>query len=110
MGMVLSRPMRALTASLLGLVIAGQLTACAASVGVSGATHVAKDSASTCSGLCSDLGMALSAVVVMANNVGCVCTSKHAASLDDKAASASGGMAAIAIQEEEQRRQQESHH
>lgn len=93
------------------------LVACAANVGTSGVTYVPKDSASTCGGYCNEIGMQLSSVVIMANNVGCVCSPglpppslpPGAAPAEAPAAastSAAAGMAALVVAEEARRQQQ----
>jgi hypothetical protein len=48
------------------------LTGCVAPVGVEGVS-VPPDSAKICAKHCDTIGMRLSAVAIMANNVGCVC-------------------------------------
>lgn len=90
----------------LGLPLAG----CAAQVGASGMVSVPKDAPATCSGYCSDMGMSLEAVVVMASNVGCVCEPRGKGASEGHGAATAGGMAAIIVQEEQQRQQQASHH
>ncbi len=74
------------------LLLAVMLLACAANVGVSGATFVPKDAAATCRGLCGEIGLPLDSVVIIAQNVGCVCAAAPRASA---AAAAGGGMAAV---------------
>ncbi len=76
---------------------------CAKTV-VGSVNPVPKDAATTCSAHCNDMGLQLSSVVVMASNVGCVCSRAGAA----PDASAAGGMAALMQQEEEARRQSSS--
>jgi hypothetical protein len=49
------------------------LTACMAPVGTSGVVSVPPDAAQTCTQHCQAIGMRLTAVAIMANNVGCVC-------------------------------------
>jgi len=49
------------------------LTACMAPVGTSGVISVPPDAAQTCARHCQTIGMRLTAVAIMANNVGCVC-------------------------------------
>ena len=49
------------------------LTACMAPVGTSGVISVPPDAAQTCAQHCQTIGMRLTAVAIMANNVGCVC-------------------------------------
>lgn len=57
---------------LLSLLVA-TLAGCVTPVGASGGYHVDKQSGSVCSEQCAEIGMQLSAVAIMANNVGCVC-------------------------------------
>jgi hypothetical protein len=71
-----------------------------ASVGVTNArVTVEPDSAARCSSLCSGVGMTLDSIVIMVDNVGCVCRATPPAGAPSAAgASASaGGMAAIMI-------------
>jgi hypothetical protein len=51
------------------------LTACMAPVGTSGVVSVPPDAAQSCAQHCQSIGMRLTAVAIMANNVGCVCQS-----------------------------------
>src|SRR5262249_61452526 len=51
------------------------LTACMAPVGTSGMVSVPPDAAQSCAQHCQTIGMRLTAVAIMANNVGCVCQS-----------------------------------
>jgi len=90
-----------------GLSIAG----CAATVGTDRAVHVPKDAAASCSTRCHDIGLGLDSVVIMANNVGCVCgaapsTAGHGAT--------GAGMAALVVQqqqeEQERQHQQQDQH
>lgn len=99
----------------LGLVF---LSACNAAVGVSGGVQVPKDAANTCAQHCGSLGLQLSAVAIMANNVGCVCQPRSnapGAVASNYSAATSAGMATIAMQQAEQsaeasrRRQQGVH-
>lgn len=86
---------------------------CMAQVGAAATAGVPRDAATTCASYCTDMQMTLSAVVVMANNVGCVCNPTKTATMEDKAAASAGGMAAILAAEEEQRQQETirtSHH
>jgi hypothetical protein len=62
-----------------------------ATVGV-GVTHVPKDAATTCKAHCNEVGLSLNAVVIMADNVGCVCSAVPEPTASGAAA---GGMAAI---------------
>ena len=58
----------------LWLVLAAlSLTACMAPVGTSGVVSVPPDAAQTCTQHCQAIGMRLTAVAIMASNVGCVC-------------------------------------
>ena len=89
------------------IVLVTSVAGCTAPVGSS--LRVPSDSADTCRSLCSGIGLEMSAVAIMASNVGCVCqehrqASRSAATADREAVTA--GMATILLQEEEQRRQQ----
>lgn len=114
------------------------LVGCPAPVGVSGAVHVPRDSANVCAGQCESIGLTLSSVVVMANNVGCVCAANMvfqppmaappvpagppsqspavppappaapATSQAQSAGAAAGGMAAILMAEEAEQRRASS--
>ena len=87
--------------SFLFVIGAGAVTGCArATVGVNSNTSVPSDSANICAGHCQSIGLQLSSVVVMANNVGCVCAAAPAPGAQAPAAAAAGGMAAILMQEE----------
>lgn len=84
------------------------LPACTAPVGSS--LTVPQDAASTCQDHCQSIGMRLTAVAIMANNVGCVCepretSAPNSGTVGQQSSATAGGMTAIAIQEEEQRRQ-----
>ncbi len=100
--------------SLLALLAAS----CATPVGAGPFGHVPFDAPATCSGYCSKMGLTLGAVVVMAGNVGCVCTPVHGstASTQDVAPATAGGMVAILIQQQQaqaqqqQQQQQQQHH
>ncbi|HEY5957966.1 MAG TPA: hypothetical protein VIV60_15490 [Polyangiaceae bacterium] len=75
---------------------------CNAAVGVSGGVQVPHDAAATCAGHCSTLGLQLSAVAIMANNVGCVCQPRsQVGTVSDFTAGTSAGMATIAMQQAE---------
>ena len=76
-------------------------TGCAATVGTSASVYVPKDAAATCSAHCHEIGLALNSVVIMANNVGCVCSAASPAAGDG---ATGGGMAAL-MMDAEQRRQ-----
>jgi hypothetical protein len=80
------------------------LGACMATVGVNNYS-VPKNSARICAGHCKSIGMTLSAVAIMAENVGCVCQAGSASASDEEASNDSGklsapaaGMATIALQ------------
>jgi hypothetical protein len=78
------------------------LGACEATVGVKGVS-IPKDAAQTCAGHCQTIGMRLTAVAIMAENVGCVCQSASEPQASaDKAGQLStpaAGMATIAAQQ-----------
>ena len=82
---------------------------CAAPVGTSGSVSAPRDSAPQCANICHDIGLALDSVVVMANNVGCVCAvavpppspgPAPGATTSTRAGGATGGMTAIMIAQE----------
>jgi hypothetical protein len=56
-----------------------------------------RDAATTCKAQCESIGMALGSVVIIANNVGCVCSAKGAPAAP--AAGAAGGMAVLMLNE-----------
>jgi hypothetical protein len=72
------------------------LPACAATVGTNSMTTLPADSAATCASKCREIGLPLDSVVIMASNVGCVCS----ATPRPGASAAAGGMAAL-LQEQE---------
>jgi hypothetical protein len=80
---------------------------CAAPVGVSGGVSIPRDARNNCAEQCSQIGMQLSAVAIMANHIGCVCQPADGAHASQGAAPA--GMATIAMleQQEQERRQQQ---
>jgi hypothetical protein len=87
-----------------GIVLAF-IAGCTAPVGTSGSTTLPKDSAPQCASICRDIGLSLESVVVMANNVGCVCSALPPAQApagppSAHAGSAAGGMAAIMMQQQ----------
>jgi hypothetical protein len=84
------------------------LTACTATVGTGGGVSIPPDAATTCANHCSSIGLSLDSVVVMANNVGCVCRRASSAARGTEG-SAAGGMAALIVQEEQQRQQRSPH-
>ncbi len=81
------------------------LAACKAPVGTTSSIEVPRDSRATCSNHCVSIGLELSSVVVMANNVGCVCavpatpSTPAPAPAAPQASAAAGGMAAILMQQ-----------
>ena len=100
---------------LLGLCGAG----CAATVGTTGSVYVPKDAAATCSSHCNEIGLTLNSVVIMANNVGCVCSAAPPPTANGATANGAtaGGMAALMMAEEQRRQssnqqqmQQSQHH
>jgi hypothetical protein len=74
-----------------------------ATVGVRDPGDVPVGSAATCKSLCERIGLPLESVVIMAENVGCVCGAGGTAAQ----AGTSGGMAAIMLQEEAAQQQQQ---
>lgn len=81
--------------------------ACQAPVGVQN-VELPPDSAAQCAAQCHSIQLALDSVVVMANNVGCVCRPPvpPAGSTTAAGTSSAGGMTAILIAREEARRQE----
>ena len=105
--------MRALT-RVLGIAFVALLgTSCMTPVGAGPFGHVPLDAPAKCSDYCSQMGLTLGAVVVMAGNVGCVCTPVHGgSSARDTAPATAGGMVAILIQQQQaqaQAQQQQQH-
>ena len=92
--------------SLLALLVAVS-SGCTAAVGTAGMTSVPKDAASTCATHCASIGMSLDSVVIMANNVGCVCRGGKSAGGRDDGATTAGGMAALIVEEQQQQQQQQ---
>jgi uncharacterized protein (DUF697 family) len=79
-----------------------------APVGVSGAISIPHDARNVCSQQCGTIGMNLSAVAIMANNIGCVCqTGAGAPPVATTGASSAAGMATISMIEEQEQEQQE---
>jgi hypothetical protein len=83
--------------------VALTLLGCHAPVGST--ISVPEDAAETCRDQCHNVGLRLSAVAIMANNVGCVCQANEAAAVGQQEA-VTGGMATILLQQQEQQRQQ----
>jgi hypothetical protein len=75
-------------------------SACAATVGTGGAFYVPKDARPTCESHCNEIGLSLNSVVIMANNVGCVCSPAPGAPGAGGAVSG-GGMAALLMEEQQ---------
>jgi hypothetical protein len=97
----------------LAVIVFVGLAACAAPVGVKNAS-LAPDSAAQCAALCGEAGLTLDSIVIMADNVGCVCrpvsspqgapgTADQSAPSTRTGAASAGGMAAILMQEEARR-------
>jgi hypothetical protein len=82
------------------------LVGCTAQVGSS--LTVPDDAGQTCKDHCSAIGMTLSAVAIMANNVGCICepVGNSDGAVAREASSVAGGMTVVLMEEEERRRTQ----
>jgi hypothetical protein len=102
-----------------GMAAVLSLSACMATVGVD-ARSIPTDAAQTCARHCQTIGMRLSAVAIMAENVGCVCQPAGAPAASAAAAgefgTPPGGMttiaaqqaaAAVALQQRQQQQQQQ---
>lgn len=77
------------------------LGACMATVGVNNVS-IPKDAAQTCARHCDSIGLQLSAVAIMAENVGCVCQAASASKAEGNAGALTtpaAGMATIAAQQ-----------
>jgi hypothetical protein len=98
----LSLPPRLLSLTLLAA-LTTLVSACVAGVG-SPMASIPFDAAGRCADYCSKMGFGLGAVVVMANNVGCVCTPmNHTASLASlEGGSAAAGLVTVLAQEQQQ--------
>ena len=95
--------MRALARLLAIAFVALLASSCMTPVGA-GALTVPLDAPAKCSDYCSKMGLTLGAVVIMAGNVGCVCTPLHgSSSVRDTAPATAGGMVAILIQQQQAR-------
>lgn len=81
------------------------LVGCMAPVGSE--LEVPTDAALTCKNHCASIGLPLSAVAIMANNVGCVCEAKPLSAEASSNHAVTGGMATIMLQEEARRRQEQ---
>jgi len=108
--------MRALARPLGIAFVALLATSCMTPVGAGAFGQVPIDAPAKCSDYCSKMGLTLGAVVIMAGNVGCVCTPVHGGSSAQSAGSATaGGMVTILIQQQraraaQQQQQQQQHH
>ena len=81
--------------------------ACTAPVGSN--LEVPSNATSTCETHCRSIGLELSAVAIMANNVGCVCQRARSPQLtSDGGESVTAGMATIMLQQEEQERSRQA--
>lgn len=97
--------MKAVSCALTVLVLGLALGACVTPIG-SGKFHaLPEDTASQCAKQCESIGMKLSAVAIMAANVGCVCGQKE--SVAESTAATAGGMVTLMLQEEARRQQQQ---
>jgi len=85
-----------------GLVTSGCVTP------VGSQLQVPKDAAAQCAKLCAEIGMRLSAVAIMASNVGCVCQRSQTAAVSDESAATTGGMATLLMQQQAQQRAQQA--
>lgn len=68
--------------------------------------EVPRDAGQQCASLCGQVGMHLQSLVIMANNVGCVCGSTVETDRPSAGGAAAGGMAAIMLQEAAAQQQQ----
>lgn len=82
--------------------------ACVAPVGTSGLLSVPKNAGTTCAEMCSSIGMSLTTVVVMANNVGCACAPPRAVGTDERGVATAAGLVAAQVQEAERQAQQQA--
>src|SRR5262245_27685538 len=88
------------------------LTGCEATVGAAGVVSVPPNSAAICAGHCHSIGLQLSAVAIMASNVGCVCqrpgTPPQSPTAAGETGTPIGGMTALLMQQaaDEARRRQ----
>jgi hypothetical protein len=89
-----------------GVVMSG----CAAHVGVGGMATLPSDAASNCAAQCKTIGLPLDSVVIMANNVGCVCRNPVGPTTGKEGAgqaAASAGMAALLVSRPPPQQQQQ---
>jgi hypothetical protein len=78
---------------------------CPATVGKTGLVALPSDAAQTCAGYCAELGLELSAVAIMASNVGCICQPKNANTSETSSSAVAGGMTTIMLAQERQQQQ-----
>lgn len=99
--------MRTKLASLFFVTLA-TTTSCTARVGSE--LEVPEDAGQTCADHCQSIGMRLTAVAIMANNVGCVCevAPDSAIPVSHHTSTAAGGMTAVLMEEEQNRQNQQS--
>ena len=84
------------------------LASCVAPVGVSGAFSIPNDAGNVCARQCRAVGMNLSAVAIMADNIGCVCQpSAGGPPVATSGASSAAGMATISMLNAQRQRQQQ---
>ena len=88
----------------LSVLVAATSACTTAQVGTGPGVSVAPDSGQQCVNYCSEIGMDLAAVAIMASQVGCVCTPTNAepdgdgAPAGEPAAAITSGMATIVMQ------------
>jgi hypothetical protein len=99
--------MKKMAFSTLVLVLFG-VSACVATVGIGRGTSIPEDATTRCEKHCGTIGLELSAVAIMANNLGCIC--ERTVPTEARGASAAAGMVTLMLQEEERQRQQHQHH
>lgn len=108
-GRVIAKPMsqRAVLRAAV-LVVALLSVGCVAPVGASD-TKIPKDGASQCASQCAEMGLRLSAVAIMANNVGCVCQPPPSgqASRGENAVGPAGMATLLMLEQQRQQQQQQ---
>lgn len=77
--------------------------ACATAPPVGTGHHLDREAANQCRRHCADLGLELSAVVIIRTSAGCVCEPAAAGARREGGAAVAGGAAIQAIEEEAQR-------
>ncbi len=84
------------------LLLTSLLPACTAHVGAE-TVRIPSNSASTCAHQCRSIGLQVTAVAIMANNVGCVCQHRSQASVDSdlvaQSSTTAAGMSTIMMQD-----------